>query len=98
MVILAKTAVDSLTSHNKMQVGGQRSLLKFRIFLTRLFMTPPENPSESRPGGCWYCFTGIDMNAGPEECGPRCVYSVTGLQPGQHSGWCCHGLIHVHVG
>ena len=51
----------------------------------------------SRPGGCWYCLTGINLDEGPEECGPRTVYCMTGLQPGQHSGYCCHGCCHVRV-
>lgn len=48
-----------------------------------------------RTCGWWYCLTGIDMDQAPEDFGPWCVYASTGLKPGQHSGYCCHGCCRV---
>ncbi|KDR68347.1 hypothetical protein GALMADRAFT_104893 [Galerina marginata CBS 339.88] len=54
-----------------------------------------QETQEVQPGGFWYCLTGIDLNKAPEEPGPWCVYASTGLLPGQHSGYCCHGCCWV---
>ncbi|KAF9523845.1 hypothetical protein CPB83DRAFT_798747 [Crepidotus variabilis] len=62
---------------------------------------PAAEPPRAEPG-CftvfWKCFTGIDMEKAPDECGAATVFCMTNLQPGQHSGYCCHGCCHVHVG